>query len=199
MNDYTINLTNKCNWHCNYCLTDTHNAKERPINTILDEMTNIEKGSTISLCGGEPGMLSEQDMDKVFDKARERDLLPLDVLTNGLFIEKHYKHLKDVDSIHYHCVESLKDDIKVYDIPDNVDMDYTVIITGSEYNLLDDFMERHKDIFVDKYQKVSLIPAIIYNALNKLDYIRILSKYKNIISDRAKESYFKKNCNLLGF
>lgn len=194
MVDYAINLTNKCNWDCSYCISDTHNAKERPIDIVLAEMSQIKKGSTFSLCGGEPGMLSEEDMDKVFDKARERDLLPLDVLTNGLFLKKHSKHLKDVESIHYHCAESLKDDIFEYDIPSHISMDYTVIISGSEYKLLDAFMERHMHLFKGKYEKISLIPAILYDELSKINYIRVMSKYKHLLSERSKECYFKADC-----
>jgi len=198
MNDYAINLTNKCNWNCSYCISDTHNAKDRPLKVILNEMSKVKKGSTFSLCGGEPGMLSEKDMDKIFEKAKEMELLPLDVLTNGLFLKKHCKHLKDVDTVHYHCVESLKDDVIVYEVPENVTLDYTVVITGNEYKLLDKFIEKHKHIF-NENNKVSLIPAIIYEEMKKIDYIKVMSKYKNILSDRAKKSYFKTDCNPLGF
>ena len=194
MNDYSINTTNKCNWNCPYCLTQTHTAPERNIDTVITEMDNLKNNSTFSLCGGEPGMLSENEMDMIFEKAKEKGILPLDVLTNGLFIKKHAKHLKDVDTIHYHCVQSLKDDIIFYDVPKHIDLDYTIIVTESEYNLLDNFMEKYNHI-----EKFSIIPARKYDSLGKINFVRILKKYKHKLSERVYTSYFRNDCNPIGF
>jgi molybdenum cofactor biosynthesis enzyme MoaA len=36
-----LNVTEKCNWKCHYCIADTHNAPKRSFEDVMKDAENI--------------------------------------------------------------------------------------------------------------------------------------------------------------
>lgn len=191
--DYSINTTYKCNWTCSYCLVDTHNQPDRPFEEVIADLMKLPDGCTLSLCGGEPGTLSPVNMDILFDIISHKKISQVDVLTNGLFIKRHKKHLAHVDTIHYHCVQSLDDDIIFYDLPDNVTLEYCLVVTTAEYDKLDTFLARYPHIVFD------IKPARIHEALSKQQTIQIYKNHKHQMTQSSIYELFHPSCNPVGY
>lgn len=142
-----ILTTYKCNWNCDYCLVDTHDKhKQSPIN-FLDLKKKINKladNSLVTLCGGEPGTLSEPEVKEIFNSLEEKKC-EIDILTNGLFIKRYSQYLDRIDTVEYHCVENLEDNIEFPNLDQNK-FNYLIIITNNNYAKVDAFLDRYPKI-----------------------------------------------------
>ena len=67
-----INLTHECNWHCWYCITNTHKSKQRPIEKVLYDIRQMPDNTILSLSGGEPGLLSKNSFLQVLEIAKKK-------------------------------------------------------------------------------------------------------------------------------
>lgn len=101
MKYYTLDVTYECNWFCPYCVCDTHSQLKRSFETVLEKLKEVENDSILSLSGGEPGMLSEDQLKQIVKIAKEKNCR-LEVITNGT-IFNYPKICKDIDLFYYHC------------------------------------------------------------------------------------------------
>jgi organic radical activating enzyme len=108
--NYVLHITKKCNWFCRYCIVDTHNSEDIYINDILKHIDNIPNNSVVNLSGGEPGILSSDKLNLIFNKLRIKEC-EININTNGLFFKNHKNLDKYISNYFYHLSEDL------YDIP----------------------------------------------------------------------------------
>jgi len=185
---YNLNVTNKCNWNCSYCITDVHNMKKRPLISIIEDIRSLEDGCEITLSGGEPGLLSEEDILSIFKELDSKKINNVDLTTNGKFIE-NYPHLLDkFSTIHYHCVESLRDEIEFFG-----DYDYTIIVTEEEFPLLEDFLKKYPEI------QFSIIGARLYNPITMKTKLSMIRKYKSRMTQRSISENLEEECLQIGY
>jgi organic radical activating enzyme len=124
-------LTNKCNWHCDYCVADIHNQPELPFDEVLRRVNAIEPGTEVTFGGGEPGLLKREQLELLIKILKEKDCV-IDLLTNGLFFRRHMPLAHVFGKIHYHCVEYLPDEIEF----PNLEMDhvfYALVVTNTNF------------------------------------------------------------------
>lgn len=190
MDRYSLNTTFKCNWDCDYCIVETHKQPERKIEDVYKDIEDLEDGSSISLAGGEPGLLARDQIMNIFDITKRKNFGSTDLLTNGLFIEKYPDLLYMFDVIHYHCVQSLKDDIQFPDM----DVDYTIVVTNDELEYLEYFLNKYPNIIFAVIASIKIKPMSIKNML------KMISKFKNRMTQRSiSENLNHYQCKTKGY
>lgn len=180
---YELFVTYKCNWHCEYCIVDTHN-RNVDIEDVYREVKYIPEGTRVALIGGEPGMLSKDQVVKIIKELQEKNC-PLELMTNGLFLEKYPEHIKDFEYILYHCSENLDNDIKVYK---EKNIEHQLTITDNNFKNLDSFFEKYPNI---KFRVFGASKSPIKkegNFLSMKNKVKLGTKYKDHIT---KESIIK--------
>jgi organic radical activating enzyme len=125
--DYPLKVTNKCNWHCDYCVTNIHQEPEIKYKKVLEEAKTIPEGSKVSFGFGEPGMLPRRHLLELIEVCKQRNC-KLVLLTNGLVFKKNPDLVEQFDFVRYHCVEYLTDDIEFPDL-DQSRVDYNIVVT----------------------------------------------------------------------
>lgn len=97
-----IQITKKCNWNCNYCIANTRASDYKKedsrvtqdhLNKLIKLMSEL-KNKDIALSGGEPGLLSYQNIKRIFSDINSSNMISLN--TNGTFF-KHLINIKDDD------------------------------------------------------------------------------------------------------
>lgn len=186
---YSLNVTYDCNWHCSYCIIETHKQPKRTLSDVLKNLKSIPRGAGVSLSGGEPGLMNEEDVRLILWNLDGKDC-PVDLLTNGLFL-KRYGHIKPImekiGTIHYHCVENLTDNIEFPDLDQNF-VDYQIIINNENHN--------HLETFLDKYSHIqfSIVPSKNIEVLNKKKAFNIIKNHKHRMTDRSISEFFECAC-----
>ena len=131
MKEIELPLTNKCNWHCDYCVADIHNQPELPYEEVLRRVRAIEPGTEVTFGGGEPGLLKREQLEELIKILKEKGCV-IDLLTNGLFFKRHMPLVHEFGKIHYHCVEYLPDEIEF----PNLELDhvfYGLVVTNTNF------------------------------------------------------------------
>lgn len=122
---YRLAVTNKCNWNCHYCVTDIHKQKEILFENVLKEAQQIPIGSSVSFGNGEPGMLPRRQLEELIRVTKERQCT-IHLMTNGLVFKRNLDLVEQFDSVRYHCVENLTDDIEYPDL-DQTKITYCIV------------------------------------------------------------------------
>jgi organic radical activating enzyme len=147
--DIELPLTNKCNWHCNYCVVDIHNRPELPFEEVLSKVKDIEPGSEVTFSGGEPGILKREELELLIKILKDKNCV-IDLLTNGLFFKRHMPLVHEFGKIHYHCVEYLPDDIEF----PNLEFDhvfYGLVVTNTN------FLDGSIHTMINKYPHIKFL------------------------------------------
>ena len=131
MKDVELSLTNKCNWHCDYCVADIHNQPERPYEDVLRDAHAVEAGSEVTFSGGEPGLLKREQLEELIDVLKSKGCV-IDLLTNGVFIKRYPDLLKEFGKVHYHCMEYLTDTIE-FPTLDYDNVVHCLVVTDDEF------------------------------------------------------------------
>lgn len=126
-------LTYKCNWHCDYCVADTHNRPELPYEEVLRRAHLIEPGTEVTFGGGEPGLLKREQLEDLIKILQDKGCV-IDLLTNGLFFKRHMPLVKVFGKIHYHCVEYLPGEIEFPNLHEEHDhVHYGLVVTNTNF------------------------------------------------------------------
>jgi organic radical activating enzyme len=139
-------LTNKCNWHCDYCVADIHNQPELPYEEVLRTVQAIEPGTEVTFGGGEPGLLKREQLVELITILKAKGCV-IDLLTNGMFFKRHMELVHEFGKIHYHCVEYLPDEIEFPDLKlDHVF--YGLVVTNTNFldGSIHEMLNRYKHI-----------------------------------------------------
>jgi len=165
---YCLVVTNKCNWNCEYCISDTHN-NSRIFEDALNSIKNIPEYSDVAISGGEPGLLTQEQLIEVITLLKNKNAT-ITIKSNGQ-IFKHKEVLKKIDSIEYHCSENL--DINDTVIKDYKDLtNFLVVITDNNICNLRNFLEYHNDI------EIEIIPSTFIKPLSKKNLILLYKEFK---------------------
>jgi len=182
---YEINLTWECNWNCKYCIVDTHKRPRKKFEDLIQELENLPNGTSVTLGGGEPGMLSRDEITKVINLLNSKNII-MDLLTNGLFLKKYPHLLHNFKEVLYHCVEDMRED-KEIEFPNFLDTSfdlYYVLVIARE--------EDYKNIL--KYFKAYPDIKFVVNANTKKSealgigrFLKFIKKYENHINIKKTE------------
>ena len=181
--EYDLFVTYSCNWNCDYCIVDTHNNYKN-IEDVYREIENIKVSSRVCILGGEPGMLSEEQVSKIIGDLQDKNCT-LELMTNGLFLERYPQYIESFDYILYHCSEDLEDDIKIY-YNDNIE--YQITVTDNNFKNIDSFFKQYPDI---KFRVFGASKGPINkpgNFLSMKNKVKLAREYKDHIT---KESIIK--------
>jgi organic radical activating enzyme len=127
----SIIVTTNCNYRCPYCVLEKNtgiNLNTDEDNFNIDNLKllnnyNFNKIKKINILGGEPGLLSKEELDLIFNYFKDKNILndKIRILTNGLFLEKYLEYYKDFNYA-YHVIDfnSFKDyskyNLKLYNL-----------------------------------------------------------------------------------
>lgn len=123
--------TNKCQYKCDYCACVQGNVNERDILSNLDKVLGVIgrlKGNcSFVLTGGEPGLLSVDTLNGIFQRIGK----PLILSTNGLFLDKGYDQLfkEHIQRVDLHVVP--QDYCKKYTHVEGIEYIYGVTVSHS--------------------------------------------------------------------
>jgi len=183
--NYELVLTYQCNWSCGYCIVDTHEQIPREIEEVLSEIETYQENTSVTLGGGEPGMLTKASLQIVINKLKEKNIT-IDLLTNGLFLTKYPELLNEVDEVFFHCVEDLKlkKDIELFD-KDNLHY----ILVASTDNLGEDL-----EYYFNKYPDIEFVISANVKPGERVQinkFLTFIKKYPNNISKRTMVEFIK--------
>lgn len=80
---YEVNVTHRCNWDCPYC--SMRYVKSWGGAPTWELIAAVPRGSTLTLSGGEPGLLQRKELEKILSAAQGLDL---HLNTNGTFLKR---------------------------------------------------------------------------------------------------------------
>jgi sulfatase maturation enzyme AslB (radical SAM superfamily) len=181
--NYTLYLTYKCNWVCDYCSEDTHNRNSVSEDEIRQKIDTIPNGSEVSITGGEPGVLKAELLSWVLTELKNKECI-INVNTNGTFFKRHPKLCAIPDSFLYHCSEHLEDE-EIY-IPDFIDknkIDFQLVITDGTMHRLEYYINKYPDIhfLIFGADYVNYGKGRMSTGLSRKNGFEIYRKYKDRI------------------
>jgi organic radical activating enzyme len=181
--NFTLYVTYKCNWFCDYCSEDTHNRRLITFEEIKQKVELIPDNTDVAITGGEPGLLKHDDMGWLLNRLKEKNCL-INVNTNGTFFKKHKNLCSIPDSFLYHCSEHLED--KDLFIPDYVNFDkilFQLVVTDSTMHRLDYFVNKYPNIKFLVYgaAQIEYEKGRIGTGLSRANGFKIYKKYKDVI------------------
>jgi len=174
---YDLYITYKCNWFCEYCIIDTHN-KKKEIEEVYREIINIPDGSRVCIMGGEPGTVEKLHIDNIIYKLKEKNC-SLELMTNGLFLERYPEHIDSFDYILYHCSENLDSDFKRYK---DKNIEYQITVSDNNFKNLSSFFKKNSDIIFRVFSASKGPISKRGNYLSMKNKIELATKYKKHIS-----------------
>ena len=231
-----FSVIDRCNWDCDYCIAGTQRRynKNKPTLTEerfkkmlkdIDEMstelvinsrdkTNITNDRSFVLSGGEPGLLSREEILQVIHRIHPN--VELTVNTNGLFLQKIDTKIFELMvrtfkafNIRWHLFEDssciLESPLpginiakKFYEFQYYLPyIEFQMLLTDKEItnNLIDSY--QFKDLlkmFKEAYPKFKLIVTPDHNLTNKLGALQIYKKintlnhmYKALLEDPSSD------------
>jgi organic radical activating enzyme len=231
-----FSVIDRCNWDCDYCIAGTQRRynKNKPALTEerfkkmlkdIDEMstelvinsrdkTNITNDRSFVLSGGEPGLLSREEILQVIHRIHPN--VELTVNTNGLFLQKIDTKIFELMvrtfkafNIRWHLFEDssciLESPLpginiakKFYEFQDYLPyIEFQMLLTDKEIanNLIDS--DKFKDLlkmFKGAYPKFKLIVTPDHNLTNKLGALQAYKKintlnhmYKALLEDPSSD------------
>lgn len=206
MSTWIFILTEKCNWNCEYCdFPDIENPQNTTIEKIqkhlpyikeiIDKLNSKKLVYHMDVQGGEMGML-DIEVIKYFLTTLQ---LPIEVSTNGLFLEKGYHKDKVVRKYVKRILWHLCESPGKFKLNKTYNDDEIFISKGIVHNNIYDmlkFIEVNNDILFDyiefeydikKENKVDKKKyEQLYASIKDLD--NVTQNAKNIIESRIEES-----------
>lgn len=197
MNEYGISITFKCNWHCDYCIINTHAQPEVEFSKLKEKIESIEPCSKVSVTGGEPGLASKEVVEYVINELFKKNCI-IEINTNGEFLRKYYYLNDKIDHYFYHISEDLLS-LNIVPNIDHTKIDFMITVTDDMMSRIDDFLLMYNKII---HKKIFMYAAfnLLGNSkdwqpktLSKKNALKLISKYKNIMDKECLEYIFE-NC-----
>ena len=177
--NYSLMSTYKCNWNCPYCVTNTHSQPDVTDEDILFKLNEIQPNSEVSLSGGEPGLVSKENIEIIFNNLLEKNC-KISINTNGLFFKKYPEYDNLISYYLYHFSENL-DLTKDHYIPEinKEKITFMLVVTNENYSRLDEFLEKYKDITFSIFAATKNKLEDERYILSKKNSFEIYKKYKD--------------------
>jgi organic radical activating enzyme len=182
-NSFTLYLTYKCNWFCDYCSEDTHNRNEVTVEDIQRKLSEIPANSDVAITGGEPGILSKDVLKMVFDDLTAKNCF-INVNTNGLFFKRHPELCDIPQSFLYHCSEHLtEDELYIPNFIPREKIDFLLVVTDETYKRLDYYIEKYPNIkfLLFGADRVQYDNHRAGKGLSRTNGFKVYTKYKDRI------------------
>jgi len=189
-NNFTLYVTYRCNWFCDYCSEDTHNRGIVNFEDIKAKVELIPNNTNVAVTGGEPGILKKEQMSWILNTLKEKNCA-INMNTNGTFFKRHRELCDIPDSFLYHCSEHLEDE-EIY-IPDFVDFEkilFQLVVTDDTVHRLEYYINKYPDIKFLIYgaDQIEYEKGRIGTGLSRANGFAIYRKYKDVIHP---ESYLR--------
>lgn len=195
--EYEIEVCYQCDWNCNYCCVQTHTKTPVSDKEIKDNFLSHQiKDSNITISGGEPSFASDHLLIFLIEYAL-MNRCDLNLNTNGRFFRAKPELIKYFKEINYHVSENLKPEkIKEYLVPDNVKVNYLIIVTDKNIKKLAKFIDMNLEFLV--YNKLLLIPAsnpygVEGPILSPENYKYILSNFRSVMTNESRLRFITMN------
>lgn len=195
--EYEIEVCYQCDWNCNYCCVQTHTKTPVSDKEIKDNFLSHQiKDSNITISGGEPSFASDHLLIFLIEYAL-MNRCDLNLNTNGRFFRVKPELIKYFEEINYHVSENLKPEkIKEYLVPDNVKVNYLIIVTDKNFKKLAKFIDINLEFLV--YNKLLLIPAsnpygVEGPILSPENYKYVLSNFRSVMTNESRLRFITMN------
>lgn len=198
-----IEMTSLCNWSCEYCIAGTQKGKykdftDEQFGDILEFILKTENPIVIS--GGEPGLLGEKKLVKLFDVLINFEY-PIYINTNGTFIDIFFSRvlsiLKDkytgyqvnkllhLITIRFHLFQNLTQDFDMNNMNN--------IITNNKFPSLQNLPENIKRIInrlkVIKSNNVKIENQIVFTKKDDILTIEFFIMFYTVICNNIFRNY----------
>lgn len=131
-------LTEKCNKRCPYCFLNcfkSHFKKEK-----LKQLDSLDKIESVQFYGGEPGMLSKEELQLIFNKLSSlTNIKKARIYTNSLFFQRYSLKQFNIPNwqwlavIHFLSIK----DYKKFKIYDDIFWNFVVVLNDeNDFNIL---------------------------------------------------------------
>jgi len=192
MTAYCISVTFECNWDCNYCCVDTHNKVEPTQEFILDQARSVEPGSTVSLTGGEPGLISEDFLVKILAILQEKGCR-IKVNTNGMFFRKFPQYLDQIYGFLYHASIDLRNKVWLPKGYEDLNINYLIVVDDDSFPRLPTFLERNSHIeFTIRSADKCIVHGKPGSALSPSNRIKLYTQFKHLIDEEDLPNLFSR-------
>jgi organic radical activating enzyme len=154
-------------------MSATHLRDEPKQEDIFNYIDNFEEYSTVSISGGEPGLVNLEFMKKIIFKLEQKKC-EIDVNTNGEFFKKFADLDKYINSYIYHCSDKLIEDSIYIPKVDDSKIVYAITVNDTNIDNLETFIQMFTSKVKDK--------ILIFSASNPKDQFngnRIGINHKN--------------------
>ena len=195
--EFEIEVCYKCNWNCNYCCVQTHTKKPITDNEIKEKFLSYQiKDSNITVSGGEPSFATDHLLIFLIEYSF-LNRCKLNLNTNGRFFEAKPELIKYFNEINYHVSENLKPEkIKEYTVPDNVKVNYLIILTDKNIKRLHQFIDINRE-FINR-NKLLIIPAsnpygVEGPILSPENYKFVLANFRNFMTNESRLRFVTMN------
>jgi organic radical activating enzyme len=187
-------VTYKCNWDCDFCAVDTHKRKPLSFQEIKEKLKLIKYNYSnwnITISGGEPGLLKENEIKYILDFLKPISN-SISLNTNGLFLEKYLKFAGYFDTVLYHCSEKLNTEPNYHIVNEwqkrGVEVNYMIVIDDKNFKNFDYFMSFNEHIPINVVAATKAdggLDSILSNK-NRWKLLTSVKKYKNITKESLK-------------
>ena len=182
-------LTYECNWKCDYCCVDTHNAPSISKDQIIEKLNKVIPGYNVTLSGGEVGTMAKEDILFILDFLDDIKC-PISLNTNGLFLKKYKDLINRFEYILYHCSEDLVTKPKFCDT-DGVNIDYMLVVSDNNIEHLDSFLTRYNNVEFHVVAATQPLGGLEVTLSNENRYKIMKKRYKNISKESLKRLIIK--------
>jgi organic radical activating enzyme len=182
-NSYTLYLTYKCNWYCDYCSEDTHNRGRISFEEIKTKVESLPDNCDVAITGGEPGVARKDIVHWVLNRLVEKNCF-ININTNGTFFKRFPELCHIPHSFLYHCSEHLNDE-EIF-IPDFIDLNkinFQLVISDSTMNRLDYYINKYPQIQFLIYgaDQIQYEKGRTGTGLSRANGFKVYRKYKDVI------------------
>lgn len=183
-------VNTECNWKCSYCITNTHKQPKIKFDDIKERLKLVENNDEISLTGGEPGLLSREILEYIFNYLESKNCL-ININTNGTFLKRYPDYYNRVNEYLYHASEniSLDIDINQFDDPKNKII-YMLVVTDESVDRVSSFLKKYNYNFHLHAAKSNTGKNSPELSLSRGNALKLYNELKHVDKDYKKYLLF---------
>lgn len=193
-------LNSQCNENCPYCHAKLDNQSFN-LDT-LNKLDNLDNGCEFLLVGGEPGLLTEDQVVVLIEKIESKKPSKITVQTNGLFISKFYDIFSTKMDFIQHVISSshsiyTQEKIDHYIVIDHSNIDDMILLIESNPTIvfcstISWKLKSFNSTFMEKFRKILEYTNVNLDGFDKtifLNNISLLPLLKNISLSKCLDKH----------